>query len=101
MTVRYAIDVCALGSKPLSIFGVAHRFQAEAMKKDCLAKYPQILKENREPEQRGLLSLLRDHLISIDFVEEEKDDDISLEDRYHEVNAETSLFAVAQTPGRI
>ncbi|KJA20356.1 hypothetical protein HYPSUDRAFT_1092600 [Hypholoma sublateritium FD-334 SS-4] len=83
------------GSKPLSIFGIAHKFQAETMKKQCLEKYPQILKENRSPEHRGLLSLLRDHLINLDFVDDEKADPIVLEDQDKEADVESALLAVA------
>ncbi|KJA20332.1 hypothetical protein HYPSUDRAFT_43228 [Hypholoma sublateritium FD-334 SS-4] len=89
------------GSKPLSIFGIAHKFQAEAMKKDCLAKYPQILKENRSPEQRGLLSLLRDHLISLDFVDDETDDPRSSDDPDKEADVESSLFTAARLPAQM
>ncbi|KJA21276.1 hypothetical protein HYPSUDRAFT_88078 [Hypholoma sublateritium FD-334 SS-4] len=67
------------GSKPLSIFGIAHNFQAEAMRKECLERYPQILKEHRSPEHRGLLSLLRDHLINLDFLDTKTDTYIDLQ----------------------
>ena len=62
----------------MSIFGIAHRFQAETMKKECLEKYPRILEEDRSPADRGLLSLIREHLIDLDFVEDGKDDRSSL-----------------------
>ena len=83
-----SIDVGESGSKPLSIFGMAHKFQAEAMKKDCLAKYPQILNENCSPENRGLLSLLRDHLINLDFLQDEAADSSSSENRAQAGDAE-------------
>ncbi|KJA20333.1 hypothetical protein HYPSUDRAFT_816951 [Hypholoma sublateritium FD-334 SS-4] len=88
------------GSKPLSIFGMAHKFQAEAMKKDCLAKYPQILKENCAPEDRGLLSLLRDHLINLDFVEDENDDPSSSEVWEKQIDLQSVHIPVAQVPAQ-
>ena len=48
------------------------------MKKECLEKYPRILEEDRSPADRGLLSLIREHLIDLDFVEDGKDDRSSL-----------------------
>ncbi|KJA25454.1 hypothetical protein HYPSUDRAFT_213835 [Hypholoma sublateritium FD-334 SS-4] len=61
------------GSKPLSIFGIAHQFQAETMKKEAKRLYPNIMEENRSLEQRGLLSLLRDHLIDLSFLDDKND----------------------------
>ncbi len=58
------------------------------MKKDCIARYPQILKENDSPEQRGLLSLLRDHLINLDFLDEKTDDQNSAELRDRDEDGE-------------
>ncbi|KJA20329.1 hypothetical protein HYPSUDRAFT_68540 [Hypholoma sublateritium FD-334 SS-4] len=89
------------GSKPLSIFGVAHRFQAEAMKKDCLARYPQILKENCSPEQRGLLSLIRDHLINLEFMDDEKDSPSSSVDQDPATDVERPLVAAGRVPDQI
>lgn len=66
-------DACTPGSKPLSIFGIAHQFQAETMKKEAMRLYPNIVEENRSLEQRGLLSLLRDHLIDLSFLDDKKD----------------------------
>ena len=49
------------------------------MRKECLERYPQILKEHCSPERRGLLSLLRDHLINLDFLDNETDNYVDLQ----------------------
>lgn len=77
---------------------MAHKLQAEAMKKDCLAKYPQILKENYSPENRGLLSLLRDHLINLDFVEDQKDDFGGSHVQEKQIDVENAPISVEQVP---
>ena len=52
------------------------------MKKEALRLYPNILEENRALEGRGLLSLLRDHLIDLSFLDDKQDNpSISLESR--------------------
>lgn len=52
-----------------------------------MKKYPQILKEeNRAPEQRRLSALLREHLIDIDFVNDENDNPSSVEGVDNEVD---------------
>lgn len=43
------------------------------MKKEAMRLYPNIVEENRSLEQRGLLSLLRDHLIDLSFLDDKKD----------------------------
>ena len=73
LKLKDVFDARALGSKPLSIFGIAHQFQAETMKKEALRLYPNILEENHVLEKRGLLSLLRDHLIDLSFLEDTQD----------------------------
>jgi len=61
------------GSKPLSIFGVAHSFwEFQKMKKELIKHYPQIL-ERESDETRGLLAFLRDHLIDLKALEVEED----------------------------
>ncbi len=54
----------------MSIFGIAHRFQAETMRKKCLEEYPRISEENNTHKDRGLLALIHDHLIDLDFVDD-------------------------------
>ncbi len=59
------------------------------MKKEALRLYPNILEENRALEKRGLLSLLRDHLIDLSFLEDKPDNlSISLESRIREGDEE-------------
>ena len=43
------------------------------MKKEALRLYPNILEENHVLEKRGLLALLRDHLIDLSFLEDTQD----------------------------
>ncbi|KAF5315033.1 hypothetical protein D9619_007477 [Psilocybe cf. subviscida] len=57
------------GNKPLSIFGLAHAFNYQQMKEETLRLYPNILKEHQEGPHRGMLALLRDHLIDLSFIE--------------------------------
>ena len=68
------------------------------MKKECLEKYPRILEEDRSPADRGLLSLIREHLIDLDFVEDGKDDRSSLEGSVKEVNLGSKQLAIPQLP---
>ena len=100
--LRYNINPCELGSKPLSIFGIAHRFQAETMRKKCLEEYPRISKENLLPEDRGLLALIHDHLIDLDFVDDldSGTDSPSGSDGYvlAEVDAESARRAFPYAP---
>ena len=89
LKLKDVFDARALGSKPLSIFGIAHQFQAETMKKEALRLYPNILEENHVLEKRGLLSLIRDHLIDLSFLEDKQDNlSISLESRIKEGDEE-------------
>ncbi|KAF5315036.1 hypothetical protein D9619_007478 [Psilocybe cf. subviscida] len=59
------------GAKPLSIFGIAHSFHYKHMKEETLRLYPNIVNEHKELGKRGLLALLRDHLIDLNFLEKE------------------------------
>ena len=68
------------------------------MKKVCLEKYPRILEEDRSPADRGLLSLIREHLIDLDFVEDGKDNHSSLEGSVKEVNLGSKQLAILQLP---
>ena len=72
------------------------------MKKECLEKYPRILEEDRSPADRGLLSLIREHLIDLDFVDDRGSgtDDPSGSDGYvlAEVNAESARRAFPYAP---
>ncbi len=100
--LRYNINLCELGSKPLSIIGIAHRFQAETMRKECLEEYPRISKENWTPEDRGLLALIHDHLIDLDFLDDldSGTEDCSGSGGYAlaEVNAESARRAFPYAP---
>ncbi len=52
------------------------------MKKEALRLYPNILEENNVLEKRGLLSLIRDHLIDLSFLDDKQDNSsISLKSR--------------------
>ncbi|KAF5325391.1 hypothetical protein D9619_009884 [Psilocybe cf. subviscida] len=57
--------------KILSIFGVAHSFHHRRMKDEVLRQYPNIVREHRDIEQRGLLTLVKDHLIDLSFLDKE------------------------------
>ncbi|KAF5315339.1 hypothetical protein D9619_007482 [Psilocybe cf. subviscida] len=59
------------GNKPLSVFGLAHTFNYQSMKEQILRQYPNILKEHQEGPHRGMLALLRDHLIDLSFIEKD------------------------------
>ena len=66
----WAITYSLPGSKPFSIFGIAHSLQNQRIKEEYKRQYPQIVSEQQAPETRGLVALLRDHLIDLSFLEE-------------------------------
>ncbi|CAA7268415.1 unnamed protein product [Cyclocybe aegerita] len=57
---------------PLSVFGLAHTFQTEKIRRECVKQYPKLLEEDQVPqEERGLLKLVRDHIIELYPLDEE------------------------------
>lgn len=63
------------GLKPLSLLGLAHSFQTDNLRKQWLNKYPKITTEHLNEADRGLLTLLRDHVIDIEFLDPKTHDD--------------------------
>lgn len=63
------ISECDTGIKPFSLFGLAHSFGESEIREATLAQYPGLLKDirNLHPD-RGLLTLIYDHLIDLDFL---------------------------------
>lgn len=47
------------------------------MKEACLTRYPNIIAENNNPAERGLLALLREHTIDLSFLEDSEEDPIN------------------------
>ena len=61
--------------KQLSVFGLVDKTRMESIRKECLAQYPQLLDDLRGlPSGKGLLSLIGDHLLDLDFLEDETEE---------------------------
>ena len=59
------------GIKPISVFGLAHRWERRAISKAYRAEYPAIQDEMCVPQhQRGLLCLIQDHIVDLDLIDE-------------------------------
>ncbi|KAF5327807.1 hypothetical protein D9619_004715 [Psilocybe cf. subviscida] len=91
------------GSKVLSIFGLAHSFHYDRMKNETLRLYPNIVKEHRDIEKRGLLALVKDHLIDLSFLEKEISysenlsvDKITVDPESHLENMQESVDTVSR-----
>jgi hypothetical protein len=57
------------GFKPISVFGIAHLFQTERTQAAFMEEYPKLREEIALPKgERGILSLLSDHLIDLDII---------------------------------
>ncbi|KAF9039112.1 hypothetical protein BJ165DRAFT_1407347 [Panaeolus papilionaceus] len=55
-------------AKPLSVFGLAQKFERDTIVEEYFANYPQIRSEIELPHRdRGLLTLFRDHLIDVEL----------------------------------
>ncbi|KDR77485.1 hypothetical protein GALMADRAFT_138594 [Galerina marginata CBS 339.88] len=61
------------GSKPLTIFGVVHSFQQQTIRRVYTGKYQLITTEQTSPETKGLVALLRDHVIDLSLLNKESD----------------------------
>jgi hypothetical protein len=61
-----------LDSKPFSMFGLAHKVQSPKIRAACVKEYPRILLDvsGIEEDDRGLTSLMCDHLIDVDHLVE-------------------------------
>jgi len=57
------------GAKDISILGVAHSFQFEKIRANCLDKYPKLEQDIKNTPNDGLLALLRDHIINLSFLD--------------------------------
>ncbi len=65
------LTVTLPGIKPISVFGLAHRWKRGAIKKAYHTEYPAILDEISVPQhQRGLLCLIQDHIVDLNLMEE-------------------------------
>ena len=56
------------GSKPLSAFGLIHRFRQETTREIMLEDYPRLLTEGTE--EPGLVAFIRDRMIGLDILED-------------------------------
>ncbi|KAF9523166.1 hypothetical protein CPB83DRAFT_910834 [Crepidotus variabilis] len=55
--------------KPLSLFGYAHFLQKEKLRQAYMAEYPRVKDDLQVlPHDRGLLALIHDHLLELDFL---------------------------------
>jgi len=64
------------GIKPLSVFGLVHTFHRKRLREACMAEYPMLAQQNPPKSERGLVSLLQDRLIDLDFLKEEENKSI-------------------------
>ncbi|KJA29492.1 hypothetical protein HYPSUDRAFT_196840 [Hypholoma sublateritium FD-334 SS-4] len=71
------------GIKPISVFGLAHRWERGAISKAYRAEYPAIQDEMAVPShQRGLLCLIQDHIVDLDLIDEPDEySDVELESK--------------------
>jgi len=53
------------GSKDISLLGAAHSFNHDRLREETLRRYPDIANEQNN---HGLLALIRDHIINLDFL---------------------------------
>ncbi|KAF9521515.1 hypothetical protein CPB83DRAFT_887917 [Crepidotus variabilis] len=61
------------GLKPLAIFGLAHSFQKSKLREACNAEYPRVQQDlSALPVDRGILSLMHDHLLDVEFLSPNK-----------------------------
>jgi len=58
-----------IGSKCISILGAAHAFNHEKLREETLRRYPDIANEQNN---QGLLALIQDHIINLDFLHNPK-----------------------------
>ncbi|KAF8170386.1 hypothetical protein BJ912DRAFT_997456 [Pholiota molesta] len=59
------------GTKPVSVFGLAHGWERNAIRKAYREEYPAIAEEINAPrDQRGILYLLQEHVIDLGLTEE-------------------------------
>ncbi|PPQ65421.1 hypothetical protein CVT24_011502 [Panaeolus cyanescens] len=62
-------------SKPLSIFGIAQQMEKDAIARAYLRAYPNIRQElNLPPSQRGVMTMLQDHMIDVALFQEAIDE---------------------------
>jgi hypothetical protein len=64
-----------IGIKPVSVFGFAHSWERKKIQKACQEEYPAIAEEINAPrDRRGLLSLLQDHIIDLNLMQETEEE---------------------------
>ncbi|KJA21926.1 hypothetical protein HYPSUDRAFT_41528 [Hypholoma sublateritium FD-334 SS-4] len=69
------------GSKPISVFGFAHRWERDTIGEAYHASYPAIREEMTvPPEQRGLLCLIQDHIVDLNLIDEPDFDEADCND---------------------
>ncbi|KAF9531291.1 hypothetical protein CPB83DRAFT_904846 [Crepidotus variabilis] len=61
--------------KPMSVFGYVHGLQKSNLRQAYLAEYPRVQEDLKaRTEDRGLLALIHDHILDIDFLTPSKDE---------------------------
>jgi len=64
-----------IGAKQLSVHGLVHKTGMKTIRKECLAQYPRLQDDLAAlPSEKGLLSLIGDHLVDLDFLSEETEE---------------------------
>ena len=59
--------------KEISVFGLVHKMRKAHIREKCMAQYPRLQHDLRTlPEEKGLLSLIGDQLIDLDFLKHER-----------------------------
>lgn len=72
MCLRFAV-ICLkylIGNKPISVFGLAHCWERDAIAKAYQTNYPAIREDMNVPlEQRGVLRFIQDHVVDLNLID--------------------------------
>ena len=61
----------SIGIKPLSTFGLVHKFEEKKIRASCVKDYPKVTEDlGAAKEVKGVLNLICDHLLDLDILKE-------------------------------
>ncbi|KAF9044367.1 hypothetical protein BJ165DRAFT_1480791 [Panaeolus papilionaceus] len=88
------------GSKSLSIFGIAQQLEKDNIARGFLQEYPHIRQElNLPPSQRGIMTLLQDHMIDVSLFQDVIDSSETTKEKLMTSYDVEELGSTAVTPG--
>lgn len=91
-TLATEAEHLTIGTKPVSVFGLAHGWERNAIRKAYREEYPAIAEEINAPrDQRGLLCLLQEHVVDLGLTEETKQGSSTIPDDAELDNFERGL----------